>query len=46
MVSIWGLIALLQRSFNVEGGNVIVPRGIEFYAPVRTGPGGFIPGGI
>lgn len=30
MVSIWGLIALLQKSFNVAGGNAISPSGIPF----------------
>ena len=42
MVSIWGLIALLQRSFNVQGGAAITPALIPFN---KTGPGGLIPGG-
>jgi len=42
MVSIWGLIALLQRSFNVQGGAAITPALINFD---KTGPGGLRPGG-
>src|SRR3990167_6635323 len=42
MVSIWGLIALLQRSFRVDSGRVSPPALINFD---KTGPGGLRPDG-
>src|SRR3989344_5496328 len=41
-IMFWGLIALLQRSFNVQGGAAITPALINFD---KTGPGGLRPGG-
>lgn len=35
MVSIWGIIALLQNTFKVGGGNAIVPQAVDISSGLR-----------